>query len=254
MAELIEGKTGTAKDGTRVIVRNGQIVPLDSVGTGVLANAAAPGAGFISADPSRKLSVQDTNALAKYRTAAQTAQGLRSDVSRFNTLNKTRATGPGYGIPLVGPAVKAVRSAFDPGLAEMDSISEKLTPAMREAGSGAMSDKDVGMYRAATVGVTKPGQTNANIGKAIEAGAQRQSDMASFMDEWARLKGNTVGATEAWQTYAEANPLFKEAGKGEIAVNPWTPWRQWFGLKSNSPAPAQAAKPAQRPPLSAFQR
>lgn len=255
MAELVEGKTGTAPDGTRVIVRGGKIVPLTSALGG--ASPAAPGSAFFNEAPAGKLAVQDNIRLGKFAAQAKSAQGLRTDANRFAALNRGRATGPGYRVPLVKPVMEFI----DPGVSEMRAISEKLTPAMREAGSGAMSDKDVEMYRAATVGIEKPGDANVAIAKAIDAGATRESDYAAFMDEWARRKGGLVGAQEAWDSYAEANPLYKDTGKGALAINPWTPWRKWFGVEQGggqgSAVPQQskpAAAPKSRPPLSAFAR
>lgn len=227
-------------------------------GMGAL-NASAPGADFISSTPSAKLSPQDTGALAKYRNAAQSAATTRGDALRFSNLNKQAKTGGIYGAPLIGGLAQDVMSQIDPNVSEMKSISSRLTPAMREPGSGTMSDSDAAMYRAATVSLDKPTQTNQNIAKVIDAGSRRASDYSAFMDEWAKRKGNIVGGQEAWQAYADANPLFKDGGKGGTQINPWTPWRKWFGVDggggSAPPAPAASpAQPAKRPPLSSFQR
>lgn len=221
-------------------------------------NALAPGAGFIDESAAPKLSVQDTNSLKSYRDQAQLQASARGDANRFSALNKTVNTGGIYGAPIIGGLAQDVMTKIDPNLGEMKSISERLTPAMRTPGSGTMSDADAAMYRAATVSLDKPTQTNSAVARVIDAGSRRASDYSAFTDEWAKQKGNLVGAQEAWQNYADANPLFKDGGKTGTQINPWTPWREWFGLanpmKGQGGGSTPAAKPATRPPLSSFQK
>lgn len=234
---IAEGTIAEAEDGSgkRITYRNGKWMQLNPV-----ANAKAPGAGYMGADGMPKLAPQDMNALAKYRAAADAGQGLRADANRFSALNQNVGTGMGFSIP----GVAAVRGVFDPRVPEMKAISARITPQMRQAGSGTMSDRDLELYKAATVGLDKPGDTNVAIAKVIDAGTRRAQDQSAFMDEWAKRNGSLGGAQEAWSSYSEANPLFDAGPKG-TTVRKVEPWRAWFGLASPT-----AAKPTTtRPPL-----
>lgn len=239
---IAEGQTATnPKTGDRVVYQGGQWHALPKAGSEV-ADPNAPGASFLSTPAGQqKLSPQDNAFLSKGRTATQQAQSMRADANRFLDLNTQVGTGGILNqIPVVRGAVKAVGRAINPKFGEMEAISEKLTPAMREAGSGAMSDRDVEMYRASTVSVDKLGPTNHAIARVIDAGTRRQGDYQAFMEEWARRNGGLVGAQEAWSAYAEANPLF-EHGKDGTAVRQVQPWRQWFGVQRQGGAPAKGS-------------
>lgn len=213
-------------------------------------DASAPGAAYLSNGGGRPLSAATEKELSGYRQGAQNALSARSSAMRFQNLNKENRTGGIMGsLPF--------RDKFDPGFAEMKAIGEKLVPAQREPGSGVMSDRDVEMYRAATLSTGKPREANDALAKVIRAGSVRQADQAAFMEEWAKRNGGLTGAQEAWNAYAEANPLFRQEG-GNTQVNGWTPWRQWFGVDMKPAQGGQAqggAQPGaknQRPPLSAI--
>lgn len=204
----------------------------------------APGAAYLSQGGGMKLSAQTEGELADYRKGAQNALKTRSDAMRFQDLNKENSTGGFMGmIPL--------RDKFDTGFSEMKGITEQLTPAMRQPGTGAMSDADIAMYRASTLGVDKPRGTNDAMARVIRTAAIRQADHSAFMEEWAKRNGGLTGAQEAWNAYANANPLFRQDG-GNTQVNGWTPWRKWFGvdMKPASGARQQAAPQQARPKAS----
>lgn len=206
-------------------------------------NALAPGASYFSnSGVAPKLAPADMSSLKAYRDAAESGSGMRADANRFVELNKSTRTGGIESLPVIGNALAMV----DPKRREMMSLSDKIAPAMRQAGSGAMSDKDVEMYKSATVGTNKLGPTNQAIGGVIDAGTRRQADYSAFMEEWARRNGGLIGAREAWDSYANDNPLFDTGPKGTV-VRKTQPWRQWFGLEGGA-APKPAAKPGSREP------
>lgn len=254
MPQLQEGKTGKLPDGTPVIVRNGQVVKLTQTlqansptGRNEIAGLTgaggapqnAPGAGYFGMAGARpKMFAKTEEDLLKLDASAKDAQGREADAARFLALNKQKGTGF-----LPGMFGGAPAAAFSPRYAEMRAITEKMTPQMREAGSGAMSDRDVQMYRTSTMSLDKPGPTNAALSKAMQAGAQREQDYNAFRNEWARRNNTLVGSQEAWQAYADSNPLFGTGGDGLTSVNQTKPWREWFGLASPQQRPATPPRP-----------
>ncbi|WP_332763906.1 hypothetical protein [Phenylobacterium sp.] len=249
------GETRTRKDGLAKATWDGsnwvemEIGGLQG-GADHSVESAAPGAAFFGAASSRpKMFAKTEQELMSLDGDAKTAQSLRADANRFRDLNRQVPTGELGGLPVV----RDVRAMFDPKVGEMKAIVEKMTPSMREAGSGAMSDRDVQMYRASVVGLDKVGPTNSALSGVIEAGARRTSDYTAFKNEWARRHNTLVGSQEAWDDYAEANPLF-EAGETGTKVRKATPWRQYFGLETLSTrptAPAGPRKPALPPAVRA---
>lgn len=227
-----EGTVIEMPDGSQRVKRGGQWLPLSGY------NTAAPGAGFMTSDAAApKLSADVQKVLIDQRANARKAADAAADARRFVDLNQDVATG---GIDDWGP-IGVVTSMFDPKKSEMRAIGERMVPANREPGSGEMSNKDVDMYRAATLSIDKPGQTNQAMAGVLEAGARRKSDYASFLDFYIQRRGSLLGSEEAWASYAEANPLF-EKGKTGTVVRKTTPWRQWFGAEPR----AQPATPAPR--------
>jgi len=236
------GETRVRKDGLAQATWDGQnwveteLDPLSGGAPATVSNAA-PGAGFMAAASGRpKMFAKTEENLAKMDEASQQAQSLRADANRFRALNERVPTGGIGGMP----GIRDVRAMLDPRVGEMKAIVEKMTPSMREAGSGAMSDRDVEMYRASVVGLDKLGPTNSALAKVIDAGARRTGDYAAFKNEWARRYNTLVGSDEAWLQYAEDNPLFS-AGETGTTVNKVTPWREYFGLETLAKKPVEKA-------------
>lgn len=245
------GETRVRKDGLAKATWDGEnwvevdIAPLDG-GAPATVSASAPGAAYMSAASARpKMFAGTEKELMALDKAAQTAQSVRADANNFRALNTKVGTGGIYMLP----GIRDVRAMFDPRVAEMKAIVAKMTPSLREAGSGAMSDRDLEMYRASVVGLDKPGPANDALARVIDAGARRAGDYTAFKNEWARRNNTLVGSQEAWQQYAEDNPLFS-AGDTGTTVNKVTPWREYFGLQSLAkPKPVAAPRAAPKKPL-----
>lgn len=183
-------------------------------------------------------------ALQAARNAAEAARDRAAAAQRFVELNRQRATGPGARV--AGPLL-----SVDPVYGEMRAIGAKLVPGEREPGSGTMSDRDVALYREAVIGVQNPGPTNAALARVITAQARRDSEYAAFLDEYATRNGSIAGATEDWDAYVNANPLFERGGEGNTRVRPNVQsWRQFMGYGERqrgggaSSAPASSSAPA----------
>ena len=212
-----------------LVYRGGKFMPEASIGV----DAKAPGSAYLTSGEGRQIPAAIQEELSGYRKGTEKVMGARANALRFQALNAENRTGG------VMNLLAPVRGAFDKGYSEMNSISAKLTPAEREVNSGAMSDKDTAMYKAATLDPNKPKATNDALAKVIRAGAIRQADYSAFMEEWAKRRGDITGAQEAWLAYSGANPMFRVEG-GNTQVNGWTPWRKWFGVEMAKPQGAGA--------------
>lgn len=175
------------------------------------------------------LNQTDQRRLSASVTAAESASSLANDARRFVELNRRAPTNPLVGA--TGPV-----AGLNPTYAEMRSIQSRMAPLMREAGSGAMSDRDVALFLRAIPSVGNPTETNIALAGVIQAGAQRSQDRAAFLEDYAQKNGNLLGAQEQWTRYVRANPLFEERG-GNTAAKPNVPsWRDFFsGSSGNQP-------------------
>ena len=183
MSGLVEGRTGTdPATGRRVIVRNGRVGYMD----------ASPIGGPSGAQ--RRLSSQDQSFLSEQRSAAQQAAEAERASQRFLELNRKQGTGEIYSLP----GVSELRGAFDPNMSEMEALTNRMAPALRQPGSGAMSDKDLALFKKSIPNPNFPGPTNQRLAQGISQGAQRQRDYVAFLERYARQNGTIVGAQEQW--------------------------------------------------------
>lgn len=189
------------------------------------------------------LSSSERGDLTKVRDAARGANSAIADANRFISLNQKTNTG---GIQNNVWGLKDANKVLNPNIQEMTAITNRLTPAQREAGSGAMSDRDVEMYRSSVLNPGNEGPVNQAISARLKAGASRQRDYAAFLDEFAKVNGTLAGAQEKWDAYSNEHPLYDyERGSIRSGV---PSWRQYFGVQQAKPAARQtqaASKPRQ---------
>jgi hypothetical protein len=165
------------------------------------------------------------------------ARETLSTAKRFEKLLDSRDTGGMYGAPLIGGLISSVRSAADPVIAEMNAITAKLVPAMREPGSGSSSDSDIRMFERATLGLDKPTAANKAIAAGMKTAAQNMIDYGLFKQLWYQKNGVLLGAAEAWQQYLDNNTIFVAGSQEPVLNEERVPWRTYFGLSSTAAAP-----------------
>jgi len=170
--------------------------------------------------------------IGEMEQAAADAAAMQQDVARFLELQ-----GAG-GITAQGP-VMGRTPALSAQAQEMDAIADRLTPKMREPGSGATSDFDAKMFRSATVGRTKQPEANAAIAEAVKARAQLLQDRAQFMRDYITVNGHLDGAERQWRSYLEANPIFDRRSTTPTINPSRSSYRQFFG---GGGAPAAAGR------------
>lgn len=169
---------------------------------------------------------------------ARKEAGLAAAAERFIELNSKVGTGTVLDKSMLGRTARSMGSDY----AEMESITAKLAPAMRQPGSGASSDYDGKQFERATVGVDKPKQTNENIARAVIARSRQAQDYADFRRTYLEQNGTLQGADRYWKQYVDSNPIFDPSKPGTFQLNQnRRNWREHF---SGAPAAAPAPSPA----------
>lgn len=177
--------------------------------------------------------------LEKDADAAQKAIAAAQDATRFLELNRSVSTG---GVADKFTIGRGARS-FDSEYAELQSITARLAPTMREPGSGATSDYDASQFERATVGVDKPRQTNESIASAVIARAKQAQDYLEFRQTYLEQNGTLQGADRYWKDYTSKNTIFDPSKPGTFEINPKRQnWRDHFAASvrqsgANSAAP-----------------
>ncbi|VAX07959.1 hypothetical protein MNBD_ALPHA03-1279 [hydrothermal vent metagenome] len=175
---------------------------------------------------------------------AEQGQLMNSRLDRFVQLNETNRTGAEYNIPLVGAAIGGARGLGDSEFQEMESITSALTPQMRQGLPGAASERDVQMFRRATVSVGKNYEANKNISNGLKAANQNKIDRANFYAGYRDSRGHLRGAEKEWKEYLKANPIF-DLEKDDYSLNGnRKTYEQWKEQKENP----QQAEPQQNTP------
>lgn len=96
---------------------------------------------------------------------------------------------------------------------EFEQIASTILPMMRQGMPGAVSDRDMAIFKEANFGLTKDENVNRKVIGQQLAIANRIKDHADFMANWATVYGDTHGAQAEWNKYTRVNPLFSVKGE-----------------------------------------
>lgn len=184
-----------------------------------------------SRDPgklSSELSKKDAAALEEINTAGRTATDIESLATQLETVApQVGYTGPGgqaYGFidDVVGvlPGDSGARGAFK-------SLAMEAQLTFTEKTKGAITDREMGMFKAAVPNLGQTQEGNAAIAQVMKAGAARTQTRAAFFQNWARKHGSLEGAQEVWSEYMRDNPLITQTENG-IAANPEGNWQSYL--------------------------
>jgi hypothetical protein len=167
----------------------------------------------------------------EFAEASTAARGMAQDAKRFVELQGS--------VSMQGPIAGRVM-ALSSDAQDMDAITARITPQMRQPGSGATSDFDAKMFQMATVGRTKNEGANKAIADGIVLNSQVTQEREQFMRDYLTVNGHLDGAERQWKRYADANPIFDPKSPKVPTLNPArVPYQQFFGG-----AQAPAAPPA----------
>ena len=193
------------------------------------------GAYFLYSPPvSQSRSYEEgLKALREEESALDALGKIEAEFNRFEELMEVQETGGLYR----KYAPNSIQGAFDAEIEEMIAIADRLTPFMRNGLPGASSDKDVTIFRGASVGPDKKPQTNRNIIAGYRAQAENARARLAFRQAYLDENRTLSGADEAWREYLEANSIFAEDSTPQnIKLNEKRKtWRQHFGLEPSSP-------------------
>ncbi len=246
--QLVEGRTGTLPDGRRVIVRGGQIVPLETPGARLLPTERASG------DRRSEEAYWGRRRTQTDPAVTQAEQGVSASRRAEGLIARQEAQGEGtggiYGVPIIGP----IAGYLDPEIRELNALQARQARLERQPGEGAISDFDAAQFVSMTYGADKPTETNRALIQAQRVVNDATLQKREF-DEWYfNQYGTTVGSQEAWRVYAQENPIFDPGAQqqGQSArLNPNRQnWRQYFtgeqGLDTQAQIDAGASMGPQR--------
>ncbi len=140
----------------------------------------------------------------EFTKLAKNSRAMVGNIKRFLHLNKTNYTGLG----MVVPGAKTVRKGLDPEFGEMQAIVDLMTPQMRQGMPGAASDRDVAMFRGATVGTEQDPAANKNIGMGLILAHENIINRDKFHSAYVTANKHDLGFEDAWHAYLEENPIF----------------------------------------------
>ncbi len=177
----------------------------------------------------KELSKKDAATLEEINAAGRTATDLESLATQLETVApQVGYTGPGgqaYGFvdDVVGflPGDSGARGAFK-------SLAMEAQLTFTEKTKGAITDREMGMFRAAVPNLTQTHEGNTAIAQVMKAGAARSQSRAAFFENWARKHGSLEGAQEVWSEYMRDNPLIAEAENGGVKANPEGDWQSYL--------------------------
>lgn len=189
------------------------------------------GQGYVPEQSARRLTGSEQTALQAARDAGLQAGRYLPDLNRFEQLNRVQDTG--NIVQRVGTFLGVPPLLPDPQEEEMYAITERLTPRQREPGSGASSDRDVTMFRAALPNLARSGPANSSVIQQARGRVAELQDYPSYLEWFGTQRGTLNGAQEAWNAYINRG-----------ANRP--PWRQHFGVAGGPAGPAQPPAQQQR--------
>jgi hypothetical protein len=154
--------------------------------------------------------------LAKAQTMSDNATESNAQLMRAKSLIEG-GLGTGVGTKLTG------KQFFGKG-AEFQQIASKLLPSMRNGMPGAVSDRDVAIFKEANIDLNKPEEVNLKVLNQSLAVNKRIADKARFLSNYSTVYGDLQGATAEWNKYINSVPLFSPKGE----VMPYKSFEEFF--------------------------
>jgi hypothetical protein len=206
---------------------------------------AAPPGGM-SFDPTRnpghlgkKLSEADAKLLEGYREAATAADDLSATVDGLEmVIGNVGYTGPGGEIYGAVDDVVGVLPGDSGSRGAAKSLAMEAQLSMTAKTKGAITDREMGMFKQAVPGLGQTAEGNQQIIAAMRAMTNRVKTRAVFMEQYANVNGSMNGAQQAWNAYIQENPVL-EGSAGRLVVREegdFTPYLQRGG-SSQAPKP-----------------
>jgi hypothetical protein len=161
------------------------------------------------------------------QTAAAAASSLKDNVTLMRKANNNTGYS-GVGGSIYG-AVDDTMEQFGMGgwlpgnaasRATMTSGGLNVALSKVQQTKGAISNKEMDLFTAASPGLQNTPQGNAALLDIMDGIADRQMQRTQAMEQWRQQYGTLDGFEGEWGKYIEANPLITETEDGSMALNP----------------------------------
>jgi len=175
----------------------------------------------------------DSDLIKEARDSAKAAHELKATVQQMGQVSSNVGyTGPGGAV--IGGADDLLTSATggwakdwisgDSGArGAFKNMSMEAQLSMTEKTKGAITDREMGMFKAAVPGLGQTREGNEQIMKVMNAAADRAIQRVTEMEKWQmdpqRGNGTLNGFDQYWNEYLEANPLILATPDGGIRLN-----------------------------------
>lgn len=138
-----------------------------------------------------------------YTTRVSQNDTVMNGIQQFMALNAEATTGgAANNIPLISDVNRVGR----PRIQQMEAITSMLAPMLRQAGSGAMSDRDLANFRRSIPNVQNTAAANRQIGERLVRGYRRMQEY-----EGARLnaiaEGDVITFERGWRAYVNSTSI-----------------------------------------------
>lgn len=151
--------------------------------------------------------------------------------------------GQSVGVDVVDPKALAAGE-------QIKSFGAEFLNQFIQGTKGAVSEKEVDIYRGASPGIDKTTKGNMRIANAMEAALQRKAQKSEFLRSYYDEKGSLTGAENAWNKFVRENPIIdKELNINRRNIENWGPYiygNSSQGQKSKT-QPAQATQSTTEP-------
>lgn len=123
-----------------------------------------------------------------------------NDLQSFMDMNSKQTTGG----PVLGSGIGAgFVKQFNNNLQQMDSITQKLAPMMRQAGQGSMSDKDLAGFKQSVPNIGSTAVTNKRTGARLVNGFRRVNDYEQHKIE-SMADGTQNNFVHEWEMFRQS--------------------------------------------------
>lgn len=127
---------------------------------------------------------------------------------------------------------------YDPNYILMNKIASQVLPqAIPATGFGRVTNRDLSVFQAGSIGVDKPRETNAAIIQALRAALKTTQERHEFEQSYYGTHSTPDGMDQAWQEYTRDNPVFSKADpqNGIFQYNQHRlGWKDYFRQKNGA--------------------
>lgn len=201
--------------------------------------AAKGGAGGF--EPAQLATIYNKN-----MDALDTARGKQSALDTIATasqqfVDKTKKGSLGMGFWAQGEGIiNDLAQGLSMDTTTLKSLTDRIAPLIREAGSGASSDRDIEMFKSAVVSINNTPEANKLFAKGAKAVADRNRQYTEFLNEAIdpRDPQSRQKADQLWSVYKNDQQIFDEATG---SVKEPLSFRDWFAEQTAEEAAPQDA-------------